>query len=235
MHHKPYPPRHPHRHHRAPRREPWGNNLDRHTAGGDLFGALAEKIVFAGVVTISAPFLIAKALIEHGIERARMREMTAKMTASGLPTPAQVTARFKTKRKKTLTQALELGAMLLALTPTFDARRIHAADGQLGGRGGGLKGWLAQYCPTVGYSSASRYRKLAERFLDYLQFEKTNASWALSWILPDKPLPETDDAETLDAIRKARSTVADLLRSFPSQRALHRLLATTLPTLAKPS
>ena len=235
MHHKPYPPRHHHHRHHAPRREPWGGDFSEHTAGGNLFGALAEKIVFAGVVTISAPFLIAKALIEHGIERSKMREMTEKMTAIGLPTPAQVTARFKTKRKKTLTQALELGAMLLALTPTFDARRIRSADGQLGGRGGGLKGWLAQYCPTVGYSSASRYRKLAERFLEYLQFEKSNASWTLSWILPDKPLPDTDDAETLAAIRQARSTVADLLRGYPSQRALHRLLAVALPSIAQPS
>ena len=236
MRHTPYfPRRHHHRHelHGPPRGEPFFRH--EHTGGGDLFGALAEKIVFAGVVTISAPFLIAKTLIERGIERSKMREMTEKMTAAGLPTPTQVTARFKTKRKKTLTQALELGAMLLALTPTLDARRVRATDGQLGGRGRGLKGWLAQYCPTVGYSSASRYRKLAERFLDYLQFEKTSASWTMSWILPDKPLPDTDDAETLAAIRQARSTVADLLRGYPSQRALHRLLAAELPFLAKPS
>jgi hypothetical protein len=236
MRHKPYSPRHHHhRHelHAPPRGEPFFRH--EHTGGGDLFGALAEKIVFAGVVTISAPFLIAKTLIERGIERSKIREMTEKMTAAGLPTPAQVTARFKTKRKKTLTQALELGAMLLALTPTLDALRVRATDGQLGGRGRGLKGWLTQYCPTVGYSSASRYRKLAERFLDYLQFEKTSASWTMSWILPDKPLPDTDDAETLAAIRQARSTVADLLRGYPSQRALHRLLAAELPSIAKPS
>ncbi len=236
MRHKPYPPRHHHHRHKLhalPRGEPFFRH--EHTGGGDLFGALAEKIVFAGVVTISAPFLIAKTLIERGIERSKMREMTEKMTAAGLPTPAQVTARFKTKRKKTLTQALELGAMLLALTPTLDARRVRATDGQLGGRGRGLKGWLAQYCPTVGYSSASRYRKLAERFLDYLQFEKTSASWTMSWILPDKPLPDTDDDDTLAAVRQTRATVADLLRSYPSQRALHRLLAAELPTLAKPS
>ena len=233
MHHKPYPPRRHHHHRYAPPREPWPRH--QHTAGGDLFGALAEKIVFAGVVAVAAPFALAKTLIERGIERSKMREMTEKMTAAGLPTPDQITVRFKTKRKKTLTQALELGAMLLALTPTLDARRVRATDGQLGGRGRGLKGWLAQYCPTVGYSSASRYRKLAERFLDYLQFEKTSANWTMSWILPDKPLPETDGADTLDAIRQTRITVADLLRRYPSQRALHRLLAAELPTLAKPS
>lgn len=125
--------------------------------------------------------------------------------------------------------------MLLALTPTLDARRVRATDGQLGGRGRGLKGWLAQYCPTVGYSSASRYRKLAERFLDYLQFEKTSASWTMSWILPDKPLPDTDDEDTLSAVRQTRASVALLLRHYPSQRALHRLLATTPPPLAQPS
>ena len=236
MHHKPYPHRH-HRHHHyappGPPHQPWAR--DQHTAGGDLFGALAEKIVFAGFVTVAFPFALAKTLIERGIERSKMREMTEKMTSVGLPTPAQVTAGFKTQRKKTLSQALELGAMLLAITPTLDARRVRAIDGQLGGRSRGLKGWLAQYCPTVGYSSASRYRKLAERFLDYLQFEKSSASWTMSWILPDKPLPETDDADTLAAVRQTRITVADLLRSYPSQRALHRLLVTELPTLAKPS
>ena len=239
MRHTPYPPRHHHHHHKLhgppcpPRCDHFFPN--GHTAGGDLFGALAEKVVFAGVVAVSAPFLLAKTLIERGIERSKMREMTQKMTTAGLPTPALVTARFKTKRKKTLPQALELGAMLLALTPTLDARRVRATDGQLGGRGRGLKGWLAQYCPTVGYSSASRYRKLAERFLDYLQFEKSSASWTMSWILPDKPLPDTDDEDTLAAVRQTRATVSDLLRRYPSQRALHRLLAAELPTLAKPS
>ncbi len=237
MRHTPYPPRHHHHHHHKLHGPTRSDHFFRneHTAGGDLFGALAEKVVFAGVVAVSAPFLLAKTLIERGIERSKMREMTEKMTAAGLPTPAQVTARFKTRRKKTLPQALELGAMLLALTPTLDARRVRGTDGQLGGRGRGLKGWLAQYCPTVGYSSASRYRKLAERFLDYLQFEKTSASWAMSWILPDKPLPDTDDADTLAAVRQTRATVSDLLRRYSSQRALHRLLAAELPTLAKPS
>ena len=232
----PSPPRRHHHRHAPPgppRETPFSR--DQHTGGGNLFGALAEKVVYAGFAAIAYPIALAQVLIERGIERSKMREMTEKMTAAGLPTPAQVTARFKTSRKKTLTQALELGAMLLALTPTLDTRRVRSADGQLGGRGRGLKGWLAQYCPTVGYSSASRYRKLAERFLNYLQFEKTNASWTMSWILPDKPLPETDDADTLAAVRQARVTVANLLRAYPSQRALHRLLAAELPTLVKSS
>ena len=236
MHHTPYPPRR-HHHHHAPPGPPRGEHFfrNKHTAGGDLFGVLAEKVVYAGFATIAFPIALAKALIERGIERSKMSEMTEKMTSAGLPTPAQVTARFKTKCKKTLPQALELGAMLLALTPTLDARRVRAADGQLSGRGRGLKGWLAQYCPSVGYSSASHYRKLAERFLNYLQFEKANASWTMSWILPDKPLPDTDDADTLAAVRQTRITVADLLCHYPSQRALHRLLVSELPTLAKPS
>ena len=236
MRYTPSPPRHHHHHHAAsapPHGNPFSHN--QHTAGGDLFGVLAEKVVYAGFATIAFPIALAKTLIERGIERSKMREMTEKMTSAGLPTPAQVTARFKTKRKKTLTQALELGAMLLALTPTLDARRVRAADGQLGGRGRGLKGWLAQYCPTVGYSSASHYRKLAERFLNYLQFEKANASWTMSWILPDKPLPETDDEDTLAAVRQTRITVADILHRYPSQRALHRLLVTELPTFLKTS
>ncbi len=240
MHHKPYPPRHQRQRRFVPPAPPFaskGGNFypEDHTAGGSLFGALAEKVVFAGFATVAAPFALAQLLIERGLERSKMREMTEKMTSAGLPTPAQVTARFKTQRKKTLTQALELGAMLLAITPTLDTRRVHASDGQLGGRGRGLKGWLAQYCPTVGYSSASRYRKLAERFLNYLQVEKSSASWAMSWILPDKPLPDTDDNDTLAAVRQTRASVALLLRHYPSQRALHRLLAAEPPPLAKPS
>ena len=233
--HKKYHFSHRRHHPFTPSPPRWSAPLPRaeHTAGGNLFGALAEQIVFAGIVVAASPFILGKLLIERGIERSKFREMTEKMTAAGLPTPAQVTARFKTKRKKTLTQALELGAMLLALTPTLDARRVHASGGRVTGRGGGLKGWLAQYCPTVGYSSASRYRKLAERFLTYLQIEKRNASWAMSWILPDKPLPETDDEETLSAIRQTRASVSLLLRHYPSQRALHRLLAAELAPLEK--
>ena len=232
----PSPPRRHHHRHAPPgppREAPF--SCDRHTGGGNLFGALAEKVVYAGFAAIAYPIALAQVLIERGIERANMRDMTQKMTAAGLPTPAQITARFKTKRRKTLTQALEIGAMLLAITPTLDARRRHAADGRMGGRSGGLKAWLTQYCPTVNYSSASRYRKLAERFLTYLQFDTSSASWAMSWILPDKPLPDTEDDDTRAAYTKTRTAVAALLHYYPSQRALHRLLATELGRAAKPS
>ena len=233
-HHRPFPGR---RHSFRPPPPPFAEDLARaqHAAGGDLFGILAEKVVFAGFVALAAPFALAQTLIERGIERSKMREMTEKMTSSGLPTPAQVTARFTTQRKKTLSQALELGAMLLALTPTLDARRRHTGDGHIGGRSGGLKAWLAQYCPTVKYSSASRYRKLAERFLSYLQFDTSNASWAMSWILPDKPLPDAEDDNTRTACLKTRAAVATLLHYYPSQRALHRLLVTELGSVAKSS
>ena len=230
----PYPVRH-HPFRLPP--PPVRDNLARtqHAAGGDPFLVLAEKVVFLGFASVALPFALAKLLIEHNLERSKFREMTQKMTAAGLPTPAQVTARFKTKRKKTLPQALELGAMLLAITPTLDARRRHAADGRMGGRSGGLKAWLTQYCPTVNYSSASRYRKLAERFLTYLQFDTSSATWAMSWILPDKPLPDTEDDDTRTAYTKTRTAVAALLHYYPSQRALHRLLATELGRAAKPS
>ncbi len=233
-HYRPFPGR---RHSFRPPPPSFGDDLARtqHAAGGDPFLVLAEKMVFAGCVVVACPILLVKSLIEHGIERSKFREMTQKMTAAGLPTPAQVTERFKTKRKKSLSQALELGAMLLALTPTLDARRRHTTDGHIGGRSGGLKAWLAQYCPTVNYSSASRYRKLAERFLTYLQFEPSQASWAMSWILPDKPLPDAEDDDTRTACTKTRTAVATLLRYYPSQRALHRLLVSELVSVAKPS
>lgn len=223
---------HPTRSHQAPFHDDLADV--QRLGSGNLFYALAERFVLAGVVVTAVPFVLAKALIEHGIERSKMREMTEKMTAAGLPTPAQITARFKTKRKKTLSQALEIGAMLLAITPTLDARRVHADGGRVRGRSGGLKAWLAQYCPFVGYSSASRYRKLAERFLTFLQLDTTNATWAMSWIMPDKPLPETD-SDTLTAIQQTRATVTVLLRAYPSQRALHRLLVAEQPGIALPS
>ena len=234
-----FPSRHPHPHgwHQPPRGFITSDDLSRaqHVGGGDPFLMIAERIVYAGFVVAAMPVAFAKALIEHGIERSKMREMTEKMTSAGLPTPAQITSRFKTRRKKTLSQALELGAMLLAITPTLDARRVHAADGPLGGRSGGLKVWLAQYCPTVSYSSACRYRKLAERFLNYLDLDSANAHWTMSWIMPDKPLPETEEEETREAFTKTRAAVATLLRHYPSQRALHRLLATELPRVTQSS
>ncbi len=234
--HRPTPPHFPAGPSYRARRTPIRDDLAdvQRLGGGNLFYALAERFVLAGVVVAAVPFVLAKALIERGIERSKMREMTEKMIAAGLPTPAQITARFKTKRRKTLSEALEIGAMLLAITPTLNARRIHTADGRVTGRSGGLKAWLAQYCPTVGYSSASRYRKLAERFLNFLRFDVTNATWAMSWIMPDKPLPQTDN-DTQAAIHQTRATVAALLRAYPSQRALHRLLVAEQPGLARPS
>ncbi len=57
----------------------------------------------------------------------------------------------------------------------------------------------------------------------------------MSWILPDKPLPDAEDDDTRTACSKTRTAVATLLRYYPSQRALHRLLVSELGSIAKPS
>lgn len=88
-------------------------------------------------------------------------------------------------------------------------------------RGTGLKGWLAQYCPEINYSTAKRFLAVAEKTVGALALAEAEAS-------PDAPDGAPDDSRF--AIHDSRHGAAepdpDKVREFlagKSQRAVLRL------------
>ena len=170
------------------------------------------------------------ALIRCGIRKIRAKKVGRQLAEMGLPTPADLTTRWHRTRRKTLEEALLLGAMLLKISPTTDASCKRDADGRIASRGGGLKAWLAEFCPSIPYSTACRYRKLAERLLELLALQGEGAGWAMEWVLPGQPWPNgvARTGEAAAAIRSVRKFVEGLLTFHPSQRGLRWLLTREL-------
>ena len=172
----------------------------------------------------------AVALVRCGVRAARARRVGRELAAAGLPTPAELTKRWHRMRRKTIEEALILGAMLVKISSTIDAAWTRDEAGRLEARGGGLKAWLAEFCPSVPYSTACRYRKLAERLLALLALLGEGAGWAMEWILPEQPWPAGAgrSGATADAIRSVRAFVQGLLTFHPSQRGLRWVLTQEL-------
>jgi len=63
---------------------------------------------------------------------------------------------------------LRFGEMLIALEATVDSSLIYARDPVDGhavivGRQPGIRGWLREHCPHIGYKTAMRYKSIAEK------------------------------------------------------------------------
>lgn len=172
----------------------------------------------------------AAALIRCGVRAVRARRVGRELAAAGLPTPAELTERWHRSRRKSLEEALILGAMLMKISSTVDAEWKRDEVGRLASRGGGLKAWLAEFCPSVPYSTACRYRKLAERLLELLALQGEGAGWAMEWILPGQPWPRGAGrtGETAEGVRSVRAFVEGLLSFHPSQRGLRWVLTREL-------
>ena len=224
MHSAPY--RHPHsRRRRFSRTRPQGDSSwSCIGSGGNLATAAAELAVFFAFST----GVVAVQLIAHAIWRLRRRSMNRKMTSLGLPTASTLSRLWARHKRKTLIEALEIGAMLLDITQMLDNQRVRDKKGRISGRSGGLKAWLATYCPEINYATATRHRKLAERLLQLLRLSDGQATCAMSWILPTHPMPTSVHGRTAGSLRQIRSIVRSLLRTYHSQRRLHRMLVTAL-------
>ena len=172
----------------------------------------------------------AVALVRCGVRRARAKKVGRELAAMGLPTPNDLRARWFRTPRKTLEEALLIGAMLLKISSTVDVSWTRDEEGRMKSRGGGLKAWLAEFCPDIPYSTACRYRKLAARLLELLALEGEGAGWAMEWVLPGQPWPRGvgREGETAEGIRAVRNFVEGLLTFHPSQRGLRWLLTREL-------
>ena len=121
---------------------------------------------------------------------------------------------------------------------TGDAARGTARNGRHGGtimeggwnRGTGLKGWLAQFCPEINYSTARRFLAVAEKTVAALALADAEAEGGAAAALPDAPqgrapgdhLPFTDYHLPGGAAAPDENAVRAFLAG-KSQRAVLRL------------
>ena len=100
------------------------------------------------------------------------------------------------------------------------------------GRAPGLRGFLASTCPSIPYSTAMRYRQLAQRTRQALDLPP---ALPLEWLLSsDSPSSLITDPALLSAITKGRRNLSSLLSSNPTQTALSRTLIKTLDLYPAP-
>jgi hypothetical protein len=98
------------------------------------------------------------------------------------PSPADLLAQWH-KTRDSVEDVLRFGAMLLDLEPAVDNGLVIDHEdgcGRIRGRKPGIKGWLADHCPQIGYKTAMRYKALAQKAREVAGLEApVPASWAL--------------------------------------------------------
>jgi hypothetical protein len=98
------------------------------------------------------------------------------------PSPEAVLEQWY-KTRDAVEEVLRFGAMLLDLEPSVDNGLVidhEDGSGRIRGRKPGIKGWLADHCPQIGYKSAMRYKGLAQKAREVAGLEApVPASWAL--------------------------------------------------------
>ena len=150
----------------------------------------------------------------------RITETPPVLSQRGVP-QAQEIHRVWARIPRTLCDILRMGSRLADLTPTLDASfsYITMENGQnrLISRGGGMKGWLREHCPSIKYSTAMHYKKLASRIH---QLCEVNARIPLEWLLVDNEEDIHLPRELEQAFREAKHRVAVLLASYPKVTAL---------------
>jgi hypothetical protein len=88
------------------------------------------------------------------------------------------------KTRDSVEDMLRFGAMLLDLEPAVDNGLVIDEEdgrGHIRGRKPGIKGWLADHCPQIGYKTAMRYKSLALKAREVAGLAAPiPATWALS-------------------------------------------------------
>ena len=194
-------------------------------------GAPLELAVFFGVGLAVQGVVAVKRRVDRAVYLRHARETAAK---HGTPSPADVASAWQVPRApRTPAAALLLGDQLLAVEAPSAARHQIGDDGRchLVSRGGGLKEWLKNAAPSIPYSTATRYRRLAGHLRQWLQLP---ADIPLAWLFPTAPSPAslTPSAPLRRQIARARRAFTELLADYPSLARLQRRLETDLGLLA---
>ena len=113
---------------------------------------------------IRRPFYYARETARRRALAAARRKLTRRSTTAPMPTPAALLAAWNA-RKDSREAMVRLGGMLHDLACYVDSCLRFDADGQVVGRNGGIKGWLAAHLPELApkYKTLMRYKALAVR------------------------------------------------------------------------
>ncbi len=196
--------------------------------------ALGSPLEFAVLhgVGLAAKGVIA---VKHRIDRAvYLRHAAALAAETATPSPTNVATAWQiSSAPRTPATALLLGDPLLAVeAPSAPLHQI-GDDGRchLVSRGGGLKEWLQNAAPTIPYSTATRYRRLAAHLRQWLQLP---SEIPIAWLFPTAPSPSTltPSAPLRRQIARARRAFCELLADYPTLARLQRRLETDLGLLA---
>ena len=147
----------------------------------------------------------------------------APLTLRGKPAPDDIEEAWDLD-PRTLCGRLRIGSRLADLEPTLDSRFVFkkARNGsrRICARQPGLKGWMRKHVPSVKYSTAMHYKKLATRLRQLIGLD---ARLSLEWLLPDNeeeiPALSTADRQAADA---ARTKLSRLLADNPKVTRLVR-------------
>ena len=199
-----------------------------HTAFG--YTSVARNNDWMLLLAITPPILAAYAATEVGSwvihEIGRQIRIHEKHPASpslrGTPTPKELVADWR-ERPRTLAIRLRLGSRLADLDPTLDHSilRTSLPSGKtvIHSRKGGMKGWLEDRRVDIPYSTAMRYKKLAQRLRQILRLDDRIP---LEWLLSGVPGAHHLPANLQTAFAAAARQLADILRENPTLVALDR-------------
>ena len=205
------------------------------TASANLAGLAFGTVLFTGALAAHLAFYGGRALL------ARIRRHVSPpeplppadpqvaVSLRGKPTPEDIEAVWELS-PRTLPDRLCIGSRLADLEPTLDSRfvfkKTRNGTRRIVARQPGLKGWMKKHVPSVKYSTAMHYKKLATRLR---QLVGLDARIPLEWILPDNE----EDLSALSASDRqsaaaARTKLARLLAENPKYTRLVRAVESRL-------
>ena len=180
------------------------------------------------MLAVTPPLLAAFAITEIGSwcidEIGRQIRIHEKRPDSpslrGTPTPQNLTAPW-TATPRTLNDRLRLGSRLADLDQTLDhtISRTTLPSGKtvFRARPGGMKGWLADRRVAIPYSTAMRYKKLAQRLRQILSLD---ARIPLEWLVGGIPENANLPSELQSPCATARRRLSSILRRNRTLKAL---------------
>ena len=199
--------------------------MPRLSGSGPYAGALDLLVSPAEWALSAAARLVCAAAKElHRAYRARRTDEVASVL--GAPTAAEIAAAW-TPAPRSVRQALVIGAKLVNLSALHPIRTLRASDNKsVAGRTGGLRPFFAESLPSLPYSTAMRYKLLANRLRQALSIP---APIPLEWLLVDTPPTTlTQDASFLSIIPSLRRQVVSFLSPHRTQASLSRALSQKL-------
>ena len=150
------------------------------------------------------------------------------------PSPEDLLVQWH-KTRDSVEDMLRFGAMLLDLEPAVDSGLVidhEDGRGHIRGRKPGIKGWLADHCPQIGYKTAMRYKSIAQKAREVAGLDTpVPASWALSSEAVHNPQREARVKMVPTSncsLAKAQKKLAYLLQDCVSVQQVQAILSQQL-------